>query len=113
IGLSEAALREKKIPHHAASYPFHDHGKSILMEEKYRFVEVLAAARKGRILGAEIVGADAGELIHCFSGPLAMRATVFDLLRAPWYHPTLAAIITYPLAEIAERIRSPKSARFS
>jgi hypothetical protein len=33
-----------------------------------------------------------------------MRATVFDLLRAPWYHPTLAEIITYPLEEIAARI---------
>jgi len=105
IGLSEAALREKKLPYHAASYPFDDHGKSILMEAKYGFVKVLAEPKKGRILGAEIVGADAGELIHCFSGPLALRATVFDLLAAPWYHPTLAEILTYPLEEIAEKIR--------
>ena len=53
----------------------------------------------------EKVGKDAGELIHAFSGPLAMKATVFDLLRAPWYHPTLAEIITYPLEEIAEQIK--------
>jgi hypothetical protein len=33
-----------------------------------------------------------------------MRATVFDLLRAPWYHPTLAEIITYPLEEIAGKV---------
>jgi len=39
-----------------------------------------------------------------------MRATVFDLLRAPWYHPTLAEIVTYPLEELADAIRS-KSAR--
>jgi pyruvate/2-oxoglutarate dehydrogenase complex dihydrolipoamide dehydrogenase (E3) component len=51
------------------------------------------------------VGPQAGELIHCFSGPLAMRATVFDLLRAPWYHPTLAEIITYPIEDIADTIR--------
>jgi hypothetical protein len=30
-----------------------------------------------------------------------MGATVHDMLRAPWYHPTLAEIITYPLEEIA------------
>ena len=59
---------------------------------------------RGRLLGAEIVGKDAGELIHLFSGPLAMKATVFDLLRAPWYHPTLAEILTYPLEEIADKI---------
>ncbi|HVW19757.1 MAG TPA: NAD(P)/FAD-dependent oxidoreductase [Opitutaceae bacterium] len=105
IGLTEAALRREGTRHHAASYPFDDHGRSILMEAKYGFVKVLAEPKRGRILGAEIVGADAGELIHCFSGPLAMRATVFDLLRAPWYHPTLAEIITYPLEEIAEKIR--------
>ncbi|HSY54479.1 MAG TPA: hypothetical protein VK785_08535, partial [Opitutaceae bacterium] len=46
------------------------------------------------------------ELIHCFSTPLAMRATIFDLLRAPWYHPTLAEIITYPLEEIAEKVKN-------
>ena len=30
---------------------------------------------------------------------------VHDLLRAPWYHPTLAEIVTYPLEEIAEVCR--------
>jgi pyruvate/2-oxoglutarate dehydrogenase complex dihydrolipoamide dehydrogenase (E3) component len=88
----------------SASYPFDDHGKSILMEAKSGYAKVIAQERTGRILGAEIVGLDAGELIHCFTGPMAMRATVFDLLRAPWYHPTLAEIVTYPLEEIAERI---------
>jgi pyruvate/2-oxoglutarate dehydrogenase complex dihydrolipoamide dehydrogenase (E3) component len=68
-------------------------------------VKIFAEPQRGRILGAEIVGPQAGELIHCFSGPLAMRATVFDLLRAPWYHPTLAEIITYPIEDIADTIR--------
>ena len=88
-----------------ASYPFDDHGKSILMEAKYGYVKVIAEPKRGRILGAEIVGKDAGELIHCFSVALAMRATVRDMLRAPWYHPTLAEIVTYPLEEIAEKLK--------
>jgi pyruvate/2-oxoglutarate dehydrogenase complex dihydrolipoamide dehydrogenase (E3) component len=105
IGILERELTQKKIKHLVASYPFDDHGKSILMDANYGYVKVIAEPKRGRILGAEIVGKDAGELIHCFSGPLAMRATVFDLLRAPWYHPTLAEIITYPLEEIAEKIK--------
>lgn len=104
IGESEAALKRSGRPYLAASYPFNDHGKSILMEAHRGFVRVFAEPTRGRVLGAEIVGPEAGELIHCFTGPLAMRATVFDLLRAPWYHPTLAEIITYPLEEIAEQI---------
>ena len=105
IGRSESQLQILGQRHLSASYPFNDHGKSILMEANDGYVKVIAEPRRGRILGAEIVGWDAAELIHCFSGPLAMRATIFDLLRAPWYHPTLAEIITYPLEEIAAQVR--------
>ena len=105
IGRLERELDERGVAYLTASYPFNDHGKSILMDANYGYVKVIAEPRRGRILGAEIVGKDAGELIHAFSGPLAMKATVFDLLRAPWYHPTLAEIITYPLEEIADQIK--------
>ena len=104
IGELESALDARGAPYLIARYPFNDHGKSILMDANYGYVKVIAEPTRGRILGAEIVGKDAGELIHAFSGPLAMKATVFDLLRAPWYHPTLAEIITYPLEELAEKI---------
>lgn len=104
IGRTEAELQSTNTPYLVESYPFNDHGKSILMEANYGHVKVMADPKKGRILGAEIVGKDAGELIHCFTTPLAMRATVFDMLRAPWYHPTLSEIITYPLEDIADKI---------
>ena len=104
IGALERELDERGVKYVTASYPFNDHGKSILMEANYGYVKVIAEPKRGRILGAEIVGKDAGELIHAFSTPLAMRATVRDMLRAPWYHPTLAEIITYPLEEIAEKL---------
>lgn len=104
VGLAQRDLDERGVKYLAASYPFDDHGKSILMEAKYGYVRVFAEPKRGRILGAEIVGKDAGELIHCFAVALALRATVRDLLRAPWYHPTLAEILTYPLEEIAEQL---------
>ena len=104
IGVLERELDARGTKYLVASYPFNDHGKSILMEANYGYVKVIAEPKHGRILGAEIVGKDAGELIHCFSTALAMRATVRDMLRAPWYHPTLAEIITYPLEDIAEQL---------
>ncbi len=104
VGALARDLTARGVPFLQASYPFDDHGKSILMEAKYGYVKVLAEPRRGRILGAEIVGKDAGELIHCFSLALALRATVRDLLRAPWYHPTLAEILTYPLEELAGQL---------
>jgi len=111
IGPSEKVLSDRGTPFVSASYPFNDHGKSILINANHGFVKVIASPRSGRILGAEIVGKDAGELIHCFSTPLAMRATVHDMLRAPWYHPTLAEIITYPLEEIADKLTPARPTR--
>ena len=108
IGAQESELAERGEKFLVASYPFNDHGKSILMDATRGYVKVIAEPQRGRILGAEIVGPQAGELIHIFSGPLAMKATVFDLLRAPWYHPTLAEILTYPLEEIADQIKPAK-----
>lgn len=102
-GLDEPALKKARTEYVAASYPFDDHGKSILMGATYGHVKVLAEKRTGRVLGAEIVGKDAGELIHIFSVALAAQATVHTLLRAHWYHPTLAEIVTYPLEELAEK----------
>lgn len=109
LGALESDLTQAGQPFLKASYPFNDHGKSILMEEHRGYVKVLAEPVRGRILGVEVVGPSAGELIHCFSGPLALKATVFDLLRAPWYHPTLAEIFTYPLEEIADQVSSAKT----
>lgn len=103
-GLSEHELTSRGRPFISASYPFSDHGKSILMEARDGFVHVIADARSGEILGAEIVGRHAGELIHCLAVALTMKASVFDLLNVHWYHPTLAEIISYPLEEIAGKI---------
>lgn len=107
-GIGPATLTARGVAHLDASYPFDDHGKSILMEARHGFVRVVAAPGDGRILGAEIVGKDAGELIHAFGVGITMGATVHDMLRAQWYHPTLSEIVTYPLEEIADKI-SPKA----
>lgn len=104
LGLKESELEARGIKFFAAVHPFADHGKSILMNAKAGFVKILADATTGRLLGAEIVGVQGDSLIHCLSGPLAMKATVRDLLKAPWYHPTLAEILTYPLEEIAGKL---------
>ncbi len=109
VGWKESDLLARGAAYLAESFPFDDLGRSILMNATYGFAKVLAEPRSGRILGAEIVGKDAGELIHCFSTPLAMRATVFDMLRAPWYHPTLSEIVTHPLEKLADRIRLARS----
>lgn len=104
VGVSKIALQERGIDFLEADYPFDDHGKSILMEAKHGYVKIFAEKKTGKILGAECVGKDAGELIHAMTYPVAAGATVFQVLQAHWYHPTLSEIWTYPLEDIADEI---------
>lgn len=103
-GLSEEAAKAAGLDAVSAFYPFNDHGKSMILNAMRGHVKVVAERSSGRILGAECVGPQAGELIHCLSVALPLGATVRDLLKAHWYHPTLAEIWTYPLEEIADSI---------
>ena len=106
VGISVEELERKETSFLVADYPFEDHGKSILMEAIYGYVKVWATPDTGRVLGAECVGKDAGELIHSLAVGVSMKATVFDLLKTHWYHPTLSEIWTYPLEDIAWEIQS-------
>ena len=107
VGLSPDRLKERGIDFLSASYPFDDHGKSILMEAKHGYVAVHAERSTGRVLGAECAGKDAGELIHSLSVAVSLGATVHALVQADWYHPTLSEIWTYPLEDLAEEISPP------
>lgn len=104
VGLNEKQIRERGIDYISADYPFDDHGKSILMEAKAGYVKVLAERSTGRILGAECVSKDGGELIHSMAVAVSLKATAADLLKVHWYHPTLSEIWSYPLEDIADGI---------
>jgi len=104
VGLTEKAAAERGIKYLAASYPFNDHGKSLIMEAKDGFVKLLAHPKTGEILGGSCVGPVGGELIHEIVAAMAKRMTVRELAVMPHYHPTLAEIWTYPAEELADQI---------
>jgi pyruvate/2-oxoglutarate dehydrogenase complex dihydrolipoamide dehydrogenase (E3) component len=106
VGLTEKTATAQGIPFIAASYPFNDHGKSLLMEALDGFVKLLANPRSGEILGGCCVGPVGGELIHEISAAMAKRMTVRELAAMPHYHPTLAEIWTYPAEELATKVGS-------
>lgn len=105
VGLTEKAAMAQGIPYLAASYPFNDHGKSIIMNAMDGFVKLLADPRSGEIIGGACAGPMGGELIHEIVAAMAKRMTVHELAAMPHYHPTLAEIWTYPAEELAEKIR--------
>jgi dihydrolipoamide dehydrogenase len=103
VGLTEKQAAAHKISYRASSYPFADHGKSIIMEAKDGFVKLLANPKTGEILGGCCVGPLGGELIHEIAVAMCKRMTVQELSCIPHYHPTLAEIWTYPAEELAGR----------
>jgi dihydrolipoamide dehydrogenase len=104
VGLTEKKAQKRKIPYLAASYPFNDHGKSLIMEAKDGFVKLLADPATGEIIGGCCIGPYGGDLIHEIIAAMHKRMTVHELAAMPHYHPTLAEIWTYPAEELAEKI---------
>jgi dihydrolipoamide dehydrogenase len=104
VGLTEKEARARGVKFLAASYPFDDHGKSLILDAKDGFVKLLANPKSGEILGGACVGPIGGELIHEIVTAMAKRMTVHELAAMPHYHPTLAEIWTYPAEELAGRI---------
>ena len=105
VGLNERTCRAQGIDYLVASYPFSDHGKAICLGQIHGHVKLLCRPQSGQVIGAQIVGPEAGELIHELVAIMFYHGTVHDLLRIPHYHPTLAEIVTYPAEELAGRLR--------
>lgn len=100
IGFSERDLMTAGAPYAVARFPFLDLGKAEVMGETEGFVKLIADTRKCEILGAAAVGPEASELIHELAAAIYFRATAYDLLKIPHYHPTLSEIWTYPAEEL-------------
>jgi pyruvate/2-oxoglutarate dehydrogenase complex dihydrolipoamide dehydrogenase (E3) component len=104
VGLTETEAIAQKIDFFKASYPFNDHGKALIGGHEFGFVKLLAEKTRGEIIGAEIIGPHASDLIHEIIAVMNYRGTVAELAAMPHYHPTLAEIVTYPAEEIAEKL---------
>ena len=100
-GLTERECLAQNIPHLAATYPFADHGKSIVRGATDGFVKLIAERGTRRLLGGACVGPEASELIHEIVVALRFGATAGQLATTPHYHPTLSEIWTYPAEELA------------
>lgn len=100
VGITERELMDTRSAYAVATYPFADHGKSIVMGETEGFVKLIAAETDGEILGGAAVGPAASELIHEIAVAMRFHGRVCDLARTPHYHPTLSEIWTYPAEEL-------------
>jgi pyruvate/2-oxoglutarate dehydrogenase complex dihydrolipoamide dehydrogenase (E3) component len=101
VGLNEREAADLGLDFAAATYPFADHGKSMVHGKTDGFVKLIADRQTGELLGGAVVGPHASELIHEVVVALRYRATAAEFLKIPHYHPTLSEIWTYPAEELA------------
>ena len=67
-------------------------GRALSQGETEGFAQILTE-ESGKIVGAQIVGAQAGELIHIISLAIKNKMTLADLEQTTFAHPTLAEVI--------------------
>jgi pyruvate/2-oxoglutarate dehydrogenase complex dihydrolipoamide dehydrogenase (E3) component len=108
VGLSQTEAEAKGLPYLVATYPFCDHGKSMVIGETDGFVKLVADKSTREILGGSVAGPDAATLIHEVVVAMRFRATAGQLATIPHYHPTLSEIWLYPAEQLAGI--SPESA---
>ncbi len=108
VGKTEKELLADGVPYVKATYPFNDLGKAISIGKTKGFVKMLASPADGRILGVAILGSGASDMIHTPIAAMAFNATVYEYLKIPHLHPTMAEILTYPAEELIAAIDAAK-----
>jgi len=90
-GLTEAQARERRIRIRVARWPYHDNDRAQTERETHGHIKVIAT-RKGRIVGATIVGAQAGELIGIWTLAIARGLNMRALTGFVLPYPTLSEL---------------------
>lgn len=104
VGKTEKQLTSERTPYVRGCYDFAEHGKAMCLAKTDGFVKMMADPQDGRILGAAVIGPQAGELIHEVIVAMSFNATAAAFARIPHLHPTLAEIWTYPAEECAAAV---------
>ncbi len=91
VGLSEQEARAKKGQIRVLRWPFHENDRAQVERETQGFVKVLTDAR-GRILGAGIVGADAGEIIQMWALAISQGLRIKAMTQWVSPYPTLSEV---------------------
>jgi dihydrolipoamide dehydrogenase len=90
IGLTEDAVKERKLEYQVGRFPFSANGRARASNETEGFVKIIRDKKYGEILGAHIVGSHASEMIHELAVARENEYTVEEVDLAIHAHPTLS-----------------------
>jgi dihydrolipoamide dehydrogenase len=103
VGLTEAQAREQGRKVRVSRVPLTLNGYAHLMGQTEGLVKIVSDASYGEILGVQILGPQAGDLIHEAVLGMRLEATAEDLAKAIHVHPSFGEAIK----DAAWRLYSP------
>lgn len=89
VGQTEEELKAAGIAYNVGKFPFTANGRARAMGETDGFVKLLADKATDRLLGAHILGPDAGTLIAELASAMEFGASAEDVARTCHAHPSL------------------------
>jgi dihydrolipoamide dehydrogenase len=105
VGKTEEELKAAGIEYKIGKFPFTANGRARAMLHTDGFVKILADKATDRVLGAHILGYNAGEMIHELAVLMEFGGSSEDLARTCHAHPTMSeAVRESALATFAKPI---------
>jgi dihydrolipoamide dehydrogenase len=89
IGETEEQLKQRGVAYKVGKFPFTANGRARAMGDVDGFVKILADKETDRLLGAHIIGPDAGTLIAELALAMEFGASAEDVARTCHAHPSL------------------------
>lgn len=93
VGKTEEELKAAGIAYKVGKFPFTANARAKTIAATDGFAKVLADAKTDRVLGAHILGAEAGNLIAEVALAIEFGASSEDIARTSHAHPTLAEVV--------------------
>ena len=103
IGKTEEELKAAGIAYNVGKFPFSANGRARATLSTDGFVKILADAKTDRVLGAHIVGPEAGEMIHEAAVLMEFGGSAEDLARTCHAHPTRSEAVKEAAMAVAKR----------
>lgn len=100
VGYTEAQAKEEGIDATSAKFPFAANGRALSLDSADGFVKLVSRKEDGVLIGAQIAGASASDMIAELGLAIEAGMTVEDLALTIHAHPTLGEI-TMEAAEVA------------
>jgi dihydrolipoamide dehydrogenase len=93
VGLTEQTAKERSVAVRTGKFPFVANGRALANDLSQGFVKVVAEARTDRLLGAQIIGAGASEMIAEVVTLMEFGGSAEDLGRTVHAHPTMTEAV--------------------